>query len=236
MALRVRTAARHRWCSPAAARARPRHPPIAAACNPTASSARLASPILHQAIRGRLSDRQHVRSRQALRFEDSNGYLLTMCGDAVTDQVDGMPQRLRLAHGGRHAAARRRRRPRDVRRPRTAVPLPAAGPDACRPSTCNCGTADLTASNTSRSTATCRASGSPKATPSPRARPSGGPATPAAAERRTCTSACSRAATTLSPQIDPYGWHASTPDPWEADPRGAASVWLWKDGAAPRIR
>jgi murein DD-endopeptidase MepM/ murein hydrolase activator NlpD len=36
--------------------------------------------------------------------------------------------------------------------------------------------------------------------------------------------------------IDPYGWHASTPDPWEADPRGAASVWLWKDGEAPRIR
>ena len=33
--------------------------------------------------------------------------------------------------------------------------------------------------------------------------------------------------------IDPYGWHAPTGDPWELDPRGAASVWLWKDGAAP---
>ena len=36
--------------------------------------------------------------------------------------------------------------------------------------------------------------------------------------------------------IDPYGWHAPTRDPWEFDPRGAASVWLWKDGAAPSLR
>ena len=36
--------------------------------------------------------------------------------------------------------------------------------------------------------------------------------------------------------IDPYGWHAPTGDPWELDPRGAASVWLWKDGAAPSLR
>jgi murein DD-endopeptidase MepM/ murein hydrolase activator NlpD len=36
--------------------------------------------------------------------------------------------------------------------------------------------------------------------------------------------------------IDPYGWHALTGDPWELDPRGAASVWLWKDGAAPSLR
>jgi murein DD-endopeptidase MepM/ murein hydrolase activator NlpD len=36
--------------------------------------------------------------------------------------------------------------------------------------------------------------------------------------------------------IDPFGWHAPTGDPWEIDPRGAASVWLWKDGAAPSLR
>ena len=36
--------------------------------------------------------------------------------------------------------------------------------------------------------------------------------------------------------IDPYGWHARTEDPWELDPRGTASVWLWKDGAAPSLR
>jgi murein DD-endopeptidase MepM/ murein hydrolase activator NlpD len=36
--------------------------------------------------------------------------------------------------------------------------------------------------------------------------------------------------------IDPYGWHASATDPWEADPQGAPSVWLWREGAAPSLR
>jgi murein DD-endopeptidase MepM/ murein hydrolase activator NlpD len=36
--------------------------------------------------------------------------------------------------------------------------------------------------------------------------------------------------------IDPYGWHATAPDPWEDDPRGLPSAWLWREGAAPRIR
>jgi murein DD-endopeptidase MepM/ murein hydrolase activator NlpD len=36
--------------------------------------------------------------------------------------------------------------------------------------------------------------------------------------------------------IDPYGWHSSVDDPWELDSRGAASVWLWKEGAAPSLR
>jgi murein DD-endopeptidase MepM/ murein hydrolase activator NlpD len=36
--------------------------------------------------------------------------------------------------------------------------------------------------------------------------------------------------------IDPYGWHSAAGDPWELDSRGAASVWLWKDGAAPSLR
>lgn len=36
--------------------------------------------------------------------------------------------------------------------------------------------------------------------------------------------------------LDPYGWHSETPDPWEADPQGLRSVWLWRDGAAPRLR
>jgi hypothetical protein len=36
--------------------------------------------------------------------------------------------------------------------------------------------------------------------------------------------------------IDPYGWHSPVGDPWELDSRGAASVWLWKDEAAPSLR
>jgi murein DD-endopeptidase MepM/ murein hydrolase activator NlpD len=35
--------------------------------------------------------------------------------------------------------------------------------------------------------------------------------------------------------IDPYGWHSQTlTDPWSADNRGGASLWLWKTGAAPK--
>jgi murein DD-endopeptidase MepM/ murein hydrolase activator NlpD len=40
----------------------------------------------------------------------------------------------------------------------------------------------------------------------------------------------------LNVDIDPYGWHSSAVDPWEADSRGAPSVWLWREGAAPSLR
>lgn len=36
--------------------------------------------------------------------------------------------------------------------------------------------------------------------------------------------------------IDPYGWHAPGPDPWEADSTGIASIWLWREGSAPRLQ
>lgn len=36
--------------------------------------------------------------------------------------------------------------------------------------------------------------------------------------------------------IDPYGWEAPGPDPWATNPRGATSVWLWRDGEAPLIQ
>jgi murein DD-endopeptidase MepM/ murein hydrolase activator NlpD len=36
-------------------------------------------------------------------------------------------------------------------------------------------------------------------------------------------------------RIDPYGWSGPGPDPWAADPNGAASAWLWQDGQAPLL-
>jgi len=36
-------------------------------------------------------------------------------------------------------------------------------------------------------------------------------------------------------RIDPYGWEGPGPDPWGVDPRGAQSVWLWRDGQAPAL-
>ena len=35
--------------------------------------------------------------------------------------------------------------------------------------------------------------------------------------------------------IDPYGWDGAGPDPWVANPAGAASIRLWKAGEAPDL-
>ena len=45
----------------------------------------------------------------------------------------------------------------------------------------------------------------------------------------------SRSDGTFAP-IDPFGWHVSSPDPWESDSQGIGSVWLWRDGAAQPLR
>jgi murein DD-endopeptidase MepM/ murein hydrolase activator NlpD len=36
--------------------------------------------------------------------------------------------------------------------------------------------------------------------------------------------------------IDPFGWAASSADPWEAHAEGAQSIYLWKGGEAPPLR
>lgn len=33
--------------------------------------------------------------------------------------------------------------------------------------------------------------------------------------------------------VDPFGWEGQSDDPWALHPDGAASLWLWKPGAAP---
>jgi hypothetical protein len=33
--------------------------------------------------------------------------------------------------------------------------------------------------------------------------------------------------------VDPYGWCATTPDPWQAHPAGATSTWMWADQPSP---
>ena len=35
--------------------------------------------------------------------------------------------------------------------------------------------------------------------------------------------------------IDPYGWSGTGIDPWAVDSRGTSSMWLWKDGQAPKL-
>lgn len=33
--------------------------------------------------------------------------------------------------------------------------------------------------------------------------------------------------------VDPYGWCAATPDPWQAHPAGTTSTWMWADQPSP---
>jgi len=35
--------------------------------------------------------------------------------------------------------------------------------------------------------------------------------------------------------IDPYGWHSTGTDPWEANVSGDKSAWLWRPGQAPAL-
>jgi murein DD-endopeptidase MepM/ murein hydrolase activator NlpD len=37
----------------------------------------------------------------------------------------------------------------------------------------------------------------------------------------------------LGRNTDPYGWCAGVPDPWQQNPAGTVSVWLWADRASP---
>lgn len=36
-------------------------------------------------------------------------------------------------------------------------------------------------------------------------------------------------------RIDPFGWDGDGADPWAAHEQGAESVWLWREGEAPRL-
>lgn len=37
----------------------------------------------------------------------------------------------------------------------------------------------------------------------------------------------------LGRDVDPYGWCGTTPDPWQINPAGQVSVWLWADMPSP---
>ena len=39
----------------------------------------------------------------------------------------------------------------------------------------------------------------------------------------------------LPTPVDPYGWEGSQADPWQQNPEGAQSLWLWRDNEAPAI-
>ena len=208
--------------------------PIATACNPSAATARLATPFFSKPFAGDFPTGTHFDHDKPFIFEDANGYVLTMCGERDSNQTDGHPgYDWRMAEGtpllavadglvmyaglevpfhcpplGRTVQAiyvqLRHRAPDGTEYVSIYGHLSRVG--VAEGDTIRAGTMLGWSGNTG-------CSGTPH-----------------------LHFGVFKSRDGSFTQIDPYGWHASTQDPWEADPRGAASVWLWKDGQAPRIR
>jgi murein DD-endopeptidase MepM/ murein hydrolase activator NlpD len=60
--------------------------PVATACDPTASSARAASPVLSKPFRGDFPTGTLFDHDKPLPFGDGNTYLLSLCGARLPDQ------------------------------------------------------------------------------------------------------------------------------------------------------
>jgi murein DD-endopeptidase MepM/ murein hydrolase activator NlpD len=208
--------------------------PVSASCNPTALSASAAMPLFVRPFAGDYPVGNFFDHEKPV-DNDTNGYVLTLCGARDSNQVDGHPgYDFRMPEGTRLAAVA------DgivffagLESPRYCAPLnrtvqallveiehraPSGEPfisvyghlsrvDVERGASVAEGAAIGLSGNTG-------CSGTPH-----------------------LHFAAARAGTDGNYRlIDPYGWHAASPDPWETDPSGAASVWLWKDGAAPALR
>ena len=211
--------------------------PAATACNPTASSARVAKAIFSKPFAGDFPTGTLFDHDKPISYEDSNSYSLSMCGVQAPDQENVK------GHGGY-----------DWRMPE-GTPLLAvadgevlvaglATPDFCPPLGRtvqalavalrhvdtngdvflslygHLSRVDVAVGQHISDGAVIGLSGNTGCSGTPhlhfgalRPMPSG-----------------------RNEVIDPYGWHSSSADPWEVDPRGAPSVWLWREGAAPLLR
>ena len=211
--------------------------PTATACNPTASSARIANPIFSKPFRGDFPTGNLFDHDKPLPFGDGNSYALSTCGVQVADtpNVNGhdgydwrMPEGTPLfavAEGEVLIAGQSN--PifcpafgRTVQALVVALRHVATNGDVFFSIYGHLSHVDVAVGQRISDGAAIGLSGNTGCSGTPhlhfgamRPVPSG-----------------------LNVVIDPYGWHSSSADPWEADPRGASSVWLWKDGEAPGIR
>ena len=210
--------------------------PIATSCNPTAATARLATPFFSRPFAGDFPIGTLFDHDKPLPFGDGNNYSLSLCGSQVTDQtnVNGhsgydwrMPEGTPLVavadglvmHAGLEEPFNCPPLGRAVQA--IYVQLRHLGPDGTEYITVygHLSRVGVAAGDTVTASTTIGWSGNTGCSGTPHL------------HFGTFKGRDGNFAT-----IDPYGWHASTPDPWETDPRGAASVWLWRDGEAPRIR
>jgi len=213
--------------------------PTATACNPSSMTARVAIPFFMKPFAGDFPIGNLFDHDKPLVFNDSNGYLLTLCGSrdsardsGQTDGHDGYDWRMTegtpilavadglVMFGGQQALSFCPPLNRSVQA--LYVQLLHRAPDGTEFITIygHLSRVDVSQGARISERTVVGLSGNTGCSGTPhlhfgtfRGRPDGSFAV-----------------------IDPYGWHAPAPDPWEADPRGLPSVWLWRDGAAPRIR
>src|SRR5688572_13845502 len=211
--------------------------PAATACNPTASSARSANPIFGKPFRGDFPTGNLFDHDKPVPFADSNSYLISTCGTRAADPPetkghDGydwrMPEGTPLfAVGDGEVLVAGMSAPsfcppldRTVQALVVAMRHVDADGEVFLSLYGHLSRVDVTAGQHISVGAAIGLSGNTGCSGTPhlhfgvlRPVPGG-----------------------LNVVIDPYGWHASSIDPWEADPQGAPSVWLWREGEAPGLR
>jgi murein DD-endopeptidase MepM/ murein hydrolase activator NlpD len=210
--------------------------PAATACNPTASSARIAMAIFSKPFTGDFPTGTLFDHDKPLLSDDRNGYALSMCGVQLPDQEnvnghDGYDWRMpegtpvRAAAGGLVMFA-------GTQAPSDCPPLGRSvqaiyvqlrhqAPD---------GTEFITLYGHLARVAVAQGDVIEAGTVVGASGNTGCSGTP---HLHFGTFKGHNGTFTV---IDPYGWHATAADPWEIDPRGTASIWLWRDGEAPRLR
>ena len=209
--------------------------PETIACNPTAASARTALPLFSKPFDGNFPLGNLFDHDKPFVFSDSNGYQITMCGLRETRQVDGhdgydwrMPEGTPLFAVADGLVMRAGQEPpffcpplnRTVQALLVQIRHRAADGTEFISIQGHLSRVDVKPGDTIADRALIGLSGNTGCSGTPhlhfgvfRARPDG-----------------------EFVVVDPYGWHAAAPDPWEADPRGSPSPWLWKAGAAPALK
>ncbi len=207
----------------------------ATACNPTATTARQVQPLFSKPFGGEFPLGNLFDHDKPFVFEDTNGYQITMCGSRETNQVDGhngydwrMPEGTSLFAVADGLVMFAGQEPPFFCPPLNRsvqalyVQLRHRAPDGSEYISIygHLSRVSVTQGDVIVDHALIGLSGNTGCSGTPhlhfgafRGRPSG-----------------------EFVAIDPYGWHASTADPWEGDARGLPSVWLWRDGAAPALR
>jgi murein DD-endopeptidase MepM/ murein hydrolase activator NlpD len=209
--------------------------PLATACNPSASSARFAAPIFDRPFAGDFPTGNLFDHDKPAPPDGGGSDLLSMCGVRIGDQVNGHPgydwrmpegtPLLAVADGvvlqaGLEAPNYCDRLKKTVQALLVLVQHHTPQGDEVLSIYGHLSRVDVSAGQTIRAGTAIGLSGNTGC--------SGTPHLHFGAYRGLSGGRYA--------VIDPYGWHSPARDPWEDDPQGAASLWLWREGEAPALR